>query len=62
MIVNYDEHVLVNNFKFGLVYQRVGQTTEEQLFGNRIHSEALDEFLGVMGQKILLKDHKGLVL
>ena len=28
-------HVLVNNFKFGVVYQRVGQTTEEALFGNR---------------------------
>ena len=25
LIVNYDEHVLVNSYKFGLVYQRRGQ-------------------------------------
>ena len=61
LIVNYDEHVLVNHFKFGLIYQRIGQSTEEQLFGNRIQSEALEEFLEVIGQKIKLKEHKGSV-
>ena len=24
LLVSYDEHVLVNNFKFGVIYQRVG--------------------------------------
>ena len=37
LLLNYDEHVLVNNFKFGMIYQRVGQCSEEALFGNRSH-------------------------
>ena len=49
LLVNYDEHVLVNNFKFGVIYQRAGQTSEEALFGNRGHSPALDRFLEMIG-------------
>ncbi|XP_063605738.1 rap1 GTPase-activating protein 1-like isoform X4 [Penaeus indicus] len=59
MIVSYDEHVLVNHFKFGLIYQRAGQTTEEQLFGNKTHSAAFEEFLSLMGQRVKLRDHEG---
>lgn len=59
LIASYDEHVLVSNFKFGVLYQRFGQTTEEELFGNNKMSPALDEFLEVLGEKIKLKDHKG---
>ncbi|CAL4078100.1 unnamed protein product [Meganyctiphanes norvegica] len=59
MIVGYDEHVLVNNFKFGLIYQRVGQTTEEQLFANNTNGPAFEEFLEFLGQRIKLKDHQG---
>jgi len=59
LIAAYDEHVLVSNFKFGVLYQRYGQTTEEQLFGNVHSSAALDEFLELLGQRIQLKDHKG---
>lgn len=59
MIASYDEHVLVSNFKFGVLYQRHGQTTEEELFGNIQTSPAFDEFLDVLGQRIRLKDHKG---
>jgi RAP1 GTPase activating protein 1 len=59
LIAAYDEHVLVSNFKFGVLYQRFGQTTEEELFGNVQSSAALDEFLELLGQRIQLKDHKG---
>ena len=59
LIAAYDEHVLVSQFKFGVLYQRFGQTKEEQLFGNLSTSPALDEFLNILGQRILLKDHKG---
>ncbi|XP_075154109.1 rap GTPase activating protein 1 isoform X2 [Haematobia irritans] len=55
----YDEHVLVSNFKFGVLYQRHGQTTEEELFSNNKSSPAFEEFLDVLGQRIRLKDHKG---
>lgn len=55
----YDEHVLVSHFKFGVLYQRYGQTTEEELFGNQQTSPAFEEFLDVLGQRIRLKEHKG---
>lgn len=58
-IAQYDEHVLVPNFKFGVLYQLPGQTTEEELFANREMSPAFEEFLDTIGQRIKLKDHKG---
>ncbi|XP_067622688.1 rap1 GTPase-activating protein 1 isoform X2 [Eurosta solidaginis] len=59
LIGTYDEHVLVSNFKFGVLYQRYGQTTEEELFSNNNSSPAFEEFLDILGQRIKLKDHKG---
>ncbi|RZF37010.1 hypothetical protein LSTR_LSTR004698 [Laodelphax striatellus] len=59
LIAAYDEHVLVAHFKFGVLYKRFGQTSEEQLFSNKCSSPAFDEFLGFLGQRIQLKDHKG---
>lgn len=59
LIVNYDEHVVVNNYKFGFIYQKYGQVTEEALFGNRRHSPAADEFLEMLGQRIDLSQHRG---
>ncbi|XP_049876492.1 rap1 GTPase-activating protein 1 isoform X2 [Pectinophora gossypiella] len=59
LIATYDEHVLENTFKFGVLYQKFGQTTEEELFGNNETSPAFDEFLEMLGQRIKLKDHKG---
>ncbi|XP_032591718.1 rap1 GTPase-activating protein 1 isoform X2 [Drosophila grimshawi] len=59
LIKVYDEHVLVSHFKFGVLYQRYGQTTEEELFGNQQTSPAFEEFLDVLGQRIRLKEHKG---
>uniref|UniRef100_A0A671PGW7 RAP1 GTPase activating protein n=1 Tax=Sinocyclocheilus anshuiensis TaxID=1608454 RepID=A0A671PGW7_9TELE len=32
LIVTFDEHVISNNFKFGVIYQKFGQTSEEELF------------------------------
>ena len=61
LIARYDEHALVSRFKFGVLHQRAGQITEEQLFGNRQITPAFQEFLDLLGQKIDLKDHKGLV-
>ncbi|XP_030384658.1 rap1 GTPase-activating protein 1 isoform X2 [Scaptodrosophila lebanonensis] len=59
LISVYDEHVLVSHFKFGVLYQRYGQTTEEELFSNNQTSPAFEEFLDVLGQRIRLKEHKG---
>ncbi|XP_023181198.1 rap1 GTPase-activating protein 1 isoform X8 [Xiphophorus maculatus] len=59
LIVTFDEHVISNNFKFGVIYQRFGQTSEEELFGNMEESPAFIEFLEFLGTKIELHDFKG---
>jgi RAP1 GTPase activating protein 1 len=59
MILQYDEHVLTNTYKFGVIYQKFGQTNEEQLFGNATTSPAFDEFLEIIGDKIDLKNFDG---
>ena len=59
LIMAYDEHVIDNCFKFGLIYQRAGQITEEELFSNRSHSAAMDDFMGMLGRRISLAEHKG---
>uniref|UniRef100_A0A7N8XQH0 RAP1 GTPase activating protein b n=1 Tax=Mastacembelus armatus TaxID=205130 RepID=A0A7N8XQH0_9TELE len=59
LIVTFDEHVISNNFKFGVIYQKFGQTSEEELFGNMEESHGFVEFLEFLGQKIELHDFKG---
>ncbi|XP_067316401.1 rap1 GTPase-activating protein 1 isoform X6 [Pseudorasbora parva] len=59
LIVTFDEHVISNNFKFGVIYQKFAQTTEEELFGNNEESPAFVEFLEFLGEKIELHDFKG---
>ncbi|KAK6628127.1 hypothetical protein RUM44_010609 [Polyplax serrata] len=59
LIAAYDEHVLVSSFKFGILYQMRGQTSEEELFSNRTSSPAFEEFLDLLGRRVRLKDHKG---
>uniref|UniRef100_A0A8C1SVX6 RAP1 GTPase activating protein 2b n=1 Tax=Cyprinus carpio TaxID=7962 RepID=A0A8C1SVX6_CYPCA len=59
LIVNYDEHELNNTFKFGVIYQKFGQTSEEELFGNNEETPAFTEFLRVLGDCVELQDFKG---
>ncbi|XP_073790313.1 rap1 GTPase-activating protein 2b isoform X4 [Danio rerio] len=59
LIVNYDEHELNNTFKFGVIYQKFGQTSEEELFGNSEETPAFTEFLRVLGDCVQLQDFKG---
>ncbi|XP_015192445.1 rap1 GTPase-activating protein 1 isoform X4 [Lepisosteus oculatus] len=59
LVVTFDEHVISNNFKFGVIYQKFGQTSEEELFGNNEESASFVEFLEFLGQKIELHDFKG---
>jgi len=58
-IVRYDEHVLTNCYKIGVIYQKHGQTTEEEYFRNKVHSNAMEEFLESIGIKVRLKGFEG---
>ncbi|XP_062827828.1 rap1 GTPase-activating protein 1 isoform X5 [Anolis carolinensis] len=59
LIVAFDEHVISNNFKFGVIYQKTGQTTEEEVFSNTEESLGFLEFLDLLGDRIQLQDFRG---
>ncbi|KAM8905380.1 rap1 GTPase-activating protein 2a isoform 4-T4 [Spinachia spinachia] len=59
VMVAYDEHEVNNTFKFGVIYQKFGQTSEEELFGNNEETPAFKEFIGILGDNIELLDFKG---
>uniref|UniRef100_A0A3Q1FKG3 Rap1 GTPase-activating protein 2-like n=1 Tax=Acanthochromis polyacanthus TaxID=80966 RepID=A0A3Q1FKG3_9TELE len=59
LIVNYDEHDVNNTFKFGVIYQRFGQVSEEDLFRNNEETPAFTEFLQLLGDTVELQDFKG---
>ncbi|XP_038670369.1 rap1 GTPase-activating protein 2a isoform X4 [Scyliorhinus canicula] len=59
LIVAYDEHEINNNFKFGVIYQKIRQTTEAELFGNNEESPIFQEFLNLLGDTVVLQDFKG---
>ena len=58
-ILKFDEHSIMDKFKFGVLYQKFGQLTEESIFGNRNHSAAMEEFLEMLGRKVELSQHEG---
>ncbi|CAD5211853.1 unnamed protein product [Bursaphelenchus okinawaensis] len=59
LILKYDEHVITDTYKFGVIYQKFGQTTEEELFGNANATQSFTEFLEVLGDRVQLKDFEG---
>ncbi|XP_076745601.1 rap1 GTPase-activating protein 2 isoform X6 [Maylandia zebra] len=59
LIVNYDEHEVNNTYKFGVIYQRFGQVSEEELFRNNEETPAFTEFLQLLGDTVDLQDFKG---
>ncbi|XP_067112751.1 rap1 GTPase-activating protein 2-like [Osmerus mordax] len=59
LIVSYDEHEVNDTFKFGVIYQKLGQVSEEELFGNTEETPAFAEFLSVLGDTVELQDFKG---
>ncbi|TRY76005.1 hypothetical protein DNTS_010905 [Danionella cerebrum] len=59
LILNFDEHELNNTYKFGVIYQKFGQISEEELFGNSEETPAFTEFLRELGDCVDLQDFKG---
>ncbi|TNM84753.1 hypothetical protein fugu_008931 [Takifugu bimaculatus] len=59
LIVNYDEHEVNNTFKFGVIYQRFGQVSEEELFSNNEETPGFQDFLQLLGDTVELQDFKG---
>ncbi|XP_067126420.1 GTPase-activating Rap/Ran-GAP domain-like protein 3 isoform X3 [Centruroides vittatus] len=43
------------NFKFGVLYAKAGQTTDDEMFSNEIGSREFENFIFLLGEKIRLK-------
>ncbi|CAF2894408.1 unnamed protein product [Rotaria sp. Silwood2] len=59
LLLKYDESHVSNQHKFGIIYQRENQLTEEDIFSNETHSIAMDKFLDLIGTRVKLKDFRG---
>uniref|UniRef100_A0A3B5MQX3 Rap-GAP domain-containing protein n=1 Tax=Xiphophorus couchianus TaxID=32473 RepID=A0A3B5MQX3_9TELE len=59
LIAAFDEHRVSSNFKFGVLYQKEGQFTEEDILSNNKESEKFREFLSVLGGTIQLQGFTG---
>ncbi|XP_019948567.2 rap1 GTPase-activating protein 2 [Paralichthys olivaceus] len=55
LITAFDEHRVSPNFKFGILYQKDGQLTEEDILSNNDESEGFKEFLSLLGETIQLQ-------
>lgn len=53
-IAQLEEIQTARNFKFGILYSRAGQTSEEDMFSNEHGSAAFDAFLDTIGTRVQL--------
>ncbi|XP_016314194.1 signal-induced proliferation-associated 1-like protein 2 [Sinocyclocheilus anshuiensis] len=54
-LLKLDEQGLSFQHKVGVLYCKVGQSTEEEMYNNENAGPALDEFLDLLGQRVRLK-------
>uniref|UniRef100_A0A8C4DDF7 Rap-GAP domain-containing protein n=1 Tax=Dicentrarchus labrax TaxID=13489 RepID=A0A8C4DDF7_DICLA len=59
LITAFDEHRVSPNFKFGILYQKDRQFTEEDILSNNDESEEFKEFLSILGETIQLQGFTG---
>ncbi|KAK2855281.1 hypothetical protein Q7C36_007150 [Tachysurus vachellii] len=59
LITAFDEHRMSQNFKFGVLYQKEGQLTEEEILSNNEESEEFKHFLSILGQTVKLRGFTG---
>ncbi|TPX34019.1 hypothetical protein SmJEL517_g03264 [Synchytrium microbalum] len=54
-----DELQLIMRYKFGVLYCREGQRTEEEMYNNETGSDTFNEFLSILGDRVELKGFSG---
>ncbi|CAL1610934.1 unnamed protein product [Knipowitschia caucasica] len=59
LIQTFDEHRVSRNFKFGVLYQKDKQFTEEEILSNNDESDEYKEFLSILGETIQLQGFTG---
>ena len=61
IIAQFDEKTSLETkqYKFGILYQKANQFTEEEILQNNELSPEFEEFLGVLGENVKLLGHEG---
>ncbi|MBN3301987.1 RPGP1 protein, partial [Amia calva] len=59
LISAFDEHRLSDTFKFGVLLQRDGQLTEEEILGNCEETKDFLDFLSILGENVNLAGFTG---
>ena len=59
IINKFDQHCIHFNHKFGILFQRAGQTTEEEILGNCSPTAEYQEFLSFLGDTVNLQSFRG---
>eukprot|EP01114_Cavostelium_apophysatum_P018177 TRINITY_DN5569_c0_g1_i1.p1 TRINITY_DN5569_c0_g1~~TRINITY_DN5569_c0_g1_i1.p1 ORF type:complete len:397 (+),score=50.28 TRINITY_DN5569_c0_g1_i1:225-1415(+) len=54
-----EDRLLIRNYKFGVIYCKEGQVSENDMFSNREGSSEFEHFLGLLGDKVRLNGWKG---
>lgn len=58
-LVHIEKQQLPRNYKFGILYCKAGQTKEADIYANPDHSEAFEEFLCTLGERVTLEGYTG---
>merc|ERR1712137_1034578 len=58
-LADFEQKTVTCNYKFGLLYQALGQTTEEEMYNNHDGSRDYFAFLKLIGETVTLAKHKG---
>lgn len=56
-LLHMEDRLLVKSYKFGVVYCKEGQTTDDEMLNNGEWSPFFDEFLACLGEKVELKGY-----
>lgn len=57
--MHIEKQQLPRNYKFGILYCKAGQTKEAEIYANQEHSEAFEEFLNTLGERVVLEGFLG---
>lgn len=55
----YDNQAIPRSFKFGILYQKKDQISEEEMYSNTDHSNNMQTFLDFIAKPVTLSDHTG---
>lgn len=58
-LVHIEKQQLPRNYKFGVLYCKAGQTKEAEIYANAEHSDAFEEFLCTLGERVTLEGFTG---